>query len=690
MNASRRNTFVENHYVTRFWNNSGRNLNRRIPRLIYKRIYTSLCTLIGRNVRLHFPNSQRNCFVLIPSLLFRVSCTRSICDSHKRYKNKKIECDVPQKYIYNAKEFFSLSGLLAWYSCKGEIKDMPALKHRAGCDDRFTAQEFSNKHSNKEKSDKFRSNFLQTLRKDREQRFRKKTSFIASNRTSESKQDSLLSKAPKKSCSSSLFSSRSFLKNDKSFIFPVGQNWKGKTSNGAKAFRDRKKTARLCSEHWDSHQDGFNGINKQFPSNDPPTTYKQIGVDLTVSADNIRQSLVNNDIYVSNDSDSPPENDKKIVVLPYRSTSLSELSSLFRISVGSLLTTLRGLGENPPRKNYDAKSHVVDMDVAELIALELGFVPNRVQHNVNWKNMSISEGRMLRISHSQQLEMKNDFQIGKEIQPVSLSPRPPVVCILGHVDHGKTTLLDALRYMAHGGTFVSRKQCKARKEKKKQDRREELPTNDCKIINSVAGTEVGGITQAVSAFEVVLPPGLRYLMGTKGIHDHDTEDFSTITFLDTPGHAAFEAMRQSGSNCADIMVLVIAADDGVSLQTIEILNMFKSISKSQPGSISLVVAMTKIDKPGIHMEESLAKIENQLGQHEVYVESMSNGEEEFGGVQLIPVSGLTGEGLENLIEGLVLQSQIMDLKADKQARAEGLVIDAKVPKYCQLFSMYLT
>lgn len=190
-------------------------------------------------------------------------------------------------------------------------------------------------------------------------------------------------------------------------------------------------------------------------------------------------------------------------------------------------------------------------------------------------------------------------------------------------------------------------------------------------VHNVAGTEAGGITQAVSAFQIQLP----------GAEDAENDELSrndTVTFLDTPGHAAFKAMRQSGSNGADVIVLVVAADDGVSPQTVEIINMYKTIARSQPGSISMMIAMTKIDKPGIDIEESMMKVENQLMEYGIFSERMSNTDSEFGGVEIVPLSGLTGEGIDNLIEGLILHSEIMDLRACRESRAEGLIIDAKV------------
>lgn len=137
-------------------------------------------------------------------------------------------------------------------------------------------------------------------------------------------------------------------------------------------------------------------------------------------------------------------------------------------------------------------------------------------------------------------------------------------------------------------------------------------------------------------------------------------------------------MRQSGSHAADIIVLVVAADDGVSPQTIEILNFYKSIVKDSDGGISMVVAMNKIDKPGIDVEDRKREIENQLLEHGIVPEGMSSDSEYGSPVQFFPVSAKTGEGLDDLIEGLVLQSEIMDLRADDRARAEGIVMDARV------------
>jgi len=228
---------------------------------------------------------------------------------------------------------------------------------------------------------------------------------------------------------------------------------------------------------------------------------------------------------------------------------------------------------------------------------------------------------------------------------------------MGHVDHGKTTLMDALRRRSISGGKQSKKKSK---KDKKMNGAKKSPSG----CGDVAGTEAGGITQVISAFQVPLAGGQK----------------DTITFLDTPGHAAFSAMRQSSSHAADILVLVIAADDGVSPQTIEILNFYKAILKDSDGGISMVVAMNKIDKPGVDVDESRRRIENQLLEHGIIPEGVaSHNDNEFGSpVQFVPISAKTGQGLDDLIGSLSLQSEVMDLCADDSARAEGIVMDARV------------
>ncbi len=232
-------------------------------------------------------------------------------------------------------------------------------------------------------------------------------------------------------------------------------------------------------------------------------------------------------------------------------------------------------------------TQTIDQDTAELLVTEFG-------HNI------------IRVSDSDiEIDTTSDIDAAE-----TRKPRPPVVTIMGHVDHGKTSLLDALR-----GTDV------------------------------VAG-EAGGITQHIGAYQVTM------------------KDKSKITFLDTPGHEAFSDMRARGANVTDIVVVVVAADDGPKPQTVEAINHVKA------AGVPMIVAITKSDKH----EANAQKVREQLLQYDVVVESMS------GDVQDVEVSAKAKTGLDELIEKIQLQAELSELSANPDRPAEGKVIEAKLDK----------
>ncbi len=232
-------------------------------------------------------------------------------------------------------------------------------------------------------------------------------------------------------------------------------------------------------------------------------------------------------------------------------------------------------------------TEVIDAETAELITTEFGHKPKRISES----------------------DVELDLEI-QESDPKNMVSRPPIVTIMGHVDHGKTSLLDALRQ------------------------------------SKVVDTEAGGITQHIGAYQIT------------------TKSNSKISFIDTPGHEAFTEMRARGANVTDIVILVVAADDGIKPQTIE------AIKHAKAASCPIIVAVNKCDKP----EANPKKVRTELLQHEIIPEEMG------GDIQCIDVSAKNKEGLDNLIEALELQAELMELKSDPTISANGVVIEAKVEK----------
>jgi translation initiation factor IF-2 len=238
---------------------------------------------------------------------------------------------------------------------------------------------------------------------------------------------------------------------------------------------------------------------------------------------------------------------------------------------------------------------MIDVETAQIIGEELGV-------NVEEK------------SNEDESVVKKE---NKQISEKELSPRPPVVTIMGHVDHGKTTLLDKIRE------------------------------------THVAQGESGGITQHISAYQIELRRAKNKNLEGK-----------TITFIDTPGHAAFSSLRKHGAAITDIVVLIVAANDGVKPQTVEV------IEQAKKHHVPIIVAINKVDLPGA----DVMKAKQQLGEYDLVPE-------EWGGKTImVEISAVTGEGIDDLLEMILLQAELMDLRADVSAGAVGIVIEAHMHK----------
>ena len=261
--------------------------------------------------------------------------------------------------------------------------------------------------------------------------------------------------------------------------------------------------------------------------------------------------------------------------------TVGELATRLKQNVAKVVAKFMQMGE------MHAASDVIDFDSAALIAEEFHA---KVEHEVH---VSIEERLFVQ----------------EEDSADQLVERPPVVVVMGHVDHGKTSILDRIR-----------------------------------STNVTAG-EAGGITQAIGAYQVNV-------------------NGSPVTFLDTPGHEAFTAMRARGANMTDIAVLVVAADDGIMPQTVE------SINHAKAANVKLILAINKMDKPTANPEQ----VKEQLTKYEIVPEDWG------GETACIPVSAVTGMGIQDLLERIVLEAEVMELKANPNRRAKGAVVEARLDK----------
>ncbi|MBO2611107.1 translation initiation factor IF-2 [Shewanella algae] len=261
--------------------------------------------------------------------------------------------------------------------------------------------------------------------------------------------------------------------------------------------------------------------------------------------------------------------------------TVAELAQKMAIKATEIIKTMMKMG------SMVTINQVLDQETAQLVAEEMGHKVVLIREN----------------------ELEHQVLADRDGEDVKLEPRAPVVTIMGHVDHGKTSLLDYIRR------------------------------------TKVAAGEAGGITQHIGAYHVETDNGM-------------------ITFLDTPGHAAFTAMRARGAKATDIVVLVVAADDGVMPQTIE------AIQHAKAGGVPLIVAVNKMDKP----EADIDRVKSELSQHGV----MS---EEWGGDNMfVFVSAKTGMGVDELLEGILLQAEILELKAIRDGMAAGVVVESQLDK----------
>ncbi len=314
------------------------------------------------------------------------------------------------------------------------------------------------------------------------------------------------------------------------------------------------------------------------PVKKDPTDVKD---DLSKAAkDYIQEKDQESDSFDSHQFEKPVEFIRREIEVP-ESIQVGELAKLMHVKGGEVLTVLLGLGVTATIND------LLDQETAILAVDEIGHT------GIAKESEDIEEDLLKNIEYT-----------------CEKSSRNPVVTVMGHVDHGKTTLLDYIR--------------------------------KAKVVDS----EAGGITQHIGAYEVQTKNG-------------------DITFIDTPGHAAFSAMRARGANTTDIVILVVAANDGIMPQTEE------AIDHAKAADVSIIVAINKIDLEGVDPE----KIKGDLGKKDLVPEDWG------GNIQMIPVSALNGDGIDNLLEAINLEAEMLELKAFHEGDAQGIVIESELDKF---------
>lgn len=371
-------------------------------------------------------------------------------------------------------------------------------------------------------------------------------------------------------------------------------------------------------------------VKKNLPTPPPPITKKEVSANLKTRAPEKNNTY---DAKVTKKSEEPAKPDQRVVKnAPERRRNKLTLTKAlndddeFR---GRSIASMRRRQEKIRRSQIQETREKISREVTIPETISLQELAQRMAERcVDVIKYLMTQGQIMKpgdiidsdtaqliaeeFGHTVKRVAESDIEYGIfniEDTPENMETRPPVVTIMGHVDHGKTSLLDAIRN------------------------------------TNIIAKEAGGITQHIGAYQI-------------------THNNQKITFIDTPGHAAFTAMRARGAKVTDIAILVVAADDSVMPQTIE------SISHAKAAGVPIIVAINKIDKPAADAQ----KVRTELLQHEVFVESL-------GGDTLdVEVSAKTGKNLDGLLETILLQAEILNLKANKNRTAEGVVVEAELDR----------